>query len=105
MARARHATPPAADQLTKFVQLTYIIVGYNAKPEKSAALLAALRVLGIIAGGLLSLVLAVIILPRAATIEACRELKKTMRALVDLNKAVWAASTASPLPPTADVKA
>lgn len=46
----------AGDQLSKFIQLTYLIVGYNAKPEKSAALLAFLRVVGIISGGLLSLV-------------------------------------------------
>ncbi|KAJ9509037.1 hypothetical protein QJQ45_001520 [Haematococcus lacustris] len=53
-----------ADQLSKFVQLTYIIIAFNAKPEKGAAVLAALRVAGIISGGIMSLLLAVIILPR-----------------------------------------
>ncbi|KAL6765926.1 Fusaric acid resistance protein-like-domain-containing protein [Haematococcus lacustris] len=93
-----------ADQLSKFVQLTYIIIAFNAKPEKGAAILAALRVAGIISGGIMSLLLAVIILPRSATVESCREMKKALKALVELNRAVWSFST-SPVPSDSKVKA
>ena len=50
---------------------------------------AIIRICGIVAGGLISLLLAVFILPRSANIEACRELKKALKLLVDLNSEVW----------------
>eukprot|EP00798_Chlamydomonas_sp_ICE-L_P030402 gene30402-35407_t len=82
------------DQLAKFLMLTYVIVGYSATPGNSSALqLAIVRTVGIISGGLLSLVLAVIILPRSASIESCRELKTALKMLAQLNSAVWQQSS------------
>ncbi|GLI59386.1 hypothetical protein VaNZ11_001252 [Volvox africanus] len=80
------------DQLVRFVQLTYIIVAFGAKPDKGAFLLALLRVGGIFAGGLLSVVLAVVVLPRSASIDCLLEMKKALKALYDLNQEVWAVS-------------
>ena len=57
-------------------------------PPAGAFLLALLRVGGIFAGGAFSVVLAVLVLPRSASIEALREMKKAMKALLDLNKEV-----------------
>ncbi|GIL77400.1 hypothetical protein Vretifemale_6863 [Volvox reticuliferus] len=80
------------EQLVRFVQLTYIIVAFGAKPDKGAFLLALLRVGGIFAGGLLSVVLAVVVLPRSASIDCLLEMKKALKALYDLNQEVWALS-------------
>ncbi|KAG2489868.1 hypothetical protein HYH03_011670 [Edaphochlamys debaryana] len=77
------------DQLARFVQLTYVIVAYGAKPEKGAFLLALMRVGGIFAGGLFGVLLAVAVLPRSASIEALREMRKALRELHDLNREVW----------------
>ncbi len=43
---------------------------------------------GIFAGGLLSVVLAVVVLPRSASVESLREMKKALKAMYDLNKEV-----------------
>ncbi|KXZ48693.1 hypothetical protein GPECTOR_26g596 [Gonium pectorale] len=80
------------DQLARFMQLTYCIVAFGAKPDKGASLLAMLRIGGIFAGGLLSVLLAVVVLPRSASVEALREMRKALKALHDLNKEVWALS-------------
>ncbi|EFJ48876.1 hypothetical protein VOLCADRAFT_90583 [Volvox carteri f. nagariensis] len=125
------------DQLVRFVQLTYIIVAFGAKPDKvmvsddetgglsqfspcrvyqgkgaiqmsnvtsatyqfnqcvyqsGAFLLALLRVGGIFAGGLLSVLLAVVVLPRSASIDCLLEMKKALKALYDLNQEVWTLS-------------
>jgi hypothetical protein len=58
---------------------------------------AIIRISGIVAGGLVSLLMAVFILPRSANIEACRELKKALKLLVDLNTEVWK-HTSAPVP-------
>ena len=47
-------------------QLTYILVGYGTYPTVgSAIILALVRIAGIVAGGVVSLILAVVILPRS----------------------------------------
>ncbi len=55
-------------------QLTYVIVGFGAKPEKvdAAVVVAVIRISGIVMGALLSMILAVVLLPRSANVEACR---------------------------------
>lgn len=54
-------------------QLTYILVGYGSYPNASSAILLALvRISGIVAGGVVSLIFAVLILPRSANVEACK---------------------------------
>ncbi|GFR45688.1 hypothetical protein Agub_g7103 [Astrephomene gubernaculifera] len=80
------------EQLVRFVQLTYIIVAFGAKPDKGAFLLALMRIGGIFAGGLFSVLLAVVVLPRSASVECLREMRKALQALHELNKEVWALS-------------
>ncbi|GLC56641.1 hypothetical protein PLESTB_001129800 [Pleodorina starrii] len=80
------------DQLVRFVQLTYCIVAFGAKPDKGALLIALLRVGGIFAGGLLGVVLAVLVLPRSASVDCMLEMKKALKALYDLNQEVWTLS-------------
>ncbi|GAX75211.1 hypothetical protein CEUSTIGMA_g2655.t1 [Chlamydomonas eustigma] len=78
------------DQLARFTQLTYILVGYGTYNNAQGAFLqAVVRIGGIISGALVSLMLSVIILPRSATVEACREAKKALKLLIDLNDLVW----------------
>lgn len=43
---------------------------------------------GIFAGGLFSVLLAVLVLPRSASIESLREMKKALKSLHDLNREV-----------------
>ena len=79
-------------------QLTYILVGYGTYPTVgSAIILALVRIAGIVAGGVVSLILAVLILPRSANIEACRETKRALKLLIELNQEVWK-GTSSPIP-------
>eukprot|EP00198_Chlamydomonas_reinhardtii_P008113 XP_001697450.1 predicted protein [Chlamydomonas reinhardtii] len=80
------------DSEARFMQLTYCIVAFGAKPDKGALQLALLRVGGIFAGGLFSVLLAVLVLPRSASIESLREMKKALKSLHDLNREVWALS-------------
>ncbi len=58
-------------------QLTYVIVGFGAKPDvefvETAFEVAAIRIAGIVMGSLLSMILAVVLLPRSANVEACRQ--------------------------------
>ncbi|GAX83155.1 hypothetical protein CEUSTIGMA_g10581.t1 [Chlamydomonas eustigma] len=86
------------DQLARFIQLTYILVGYGSYPNaQEAILLALVRISGIVAGGVVSLIFAVLILPRAANIEACREAKRALKMLIELNHEVWR-DTSTPVP-------
>lgn len=58
--------------------------------------MALLRVGGIFAGGLLSVVLAVVVLPRSASVESLREMKKALKAMYDLNTEVGTAQHLRP---------
>ena len=73
-------------------------MGYGSYPDPQSAFLTALiRISGIVAGGVVSLIFAVLILPRSANIEACRETKRALNLLIELNHEVWK-GTSSPVP-------
>lgn len=86
------------DQLAKYMQITYVICGYGTfVTAQDAITLTMIRVSGIISGAVLSLFLAVVVLPRSASVETCREIKKSLKLIVDLNHEIWKLSS-SPVP-------
>ena len=86
------------DQLAKYMQITYIVCGYGTfLSSQDAITLTMIRISGIISGAVVSLLLGCIILPRSASVETCREIKKALKLIVDLNHEIWKNSS-SPVP-------
>jgi hypothetical protein len=77
----------------KLYAIAFIIVTFGAVDEEttdtSVLLLAAMRVLGIASGVLLSEFFAVIIFPKSATQEAVAKMGTALKKLAELNCAVW----------------
>lgn len=77
----------------KLYAIAFLIVTFGAVDEEttdtSVFLLAAMRVLGIASGVLLSEVAAVLIFPKSATQEAVAKMGVSLKKLAELNKIVW----------------
>ncbi|KAL6760710.1 hypothetical protein V8C86DRAFT_3190339 [Haematococcus lacustris] len=94
------------DMTPRFFAMTFILVTSGAPSYGSGYLVAAVRTGGILAG---VLVLAILVLPRSASIEALRDLGKSLKHIRELNALVWACNDLTapphPHPPTPPGKA
>ncbi|KAL4422455.1 hypothetical protein ABPG75_008652 [Micractinium tetrahymenae] len=77
------------DLSARLFVIAFIIVSFNAQQGKDPFMVAVTRICGIAAGVATMLLMSVLILPKSATIESLRTLRKALLKLREINSLVW----------------
>lgn len=77
------------DLSARLFVIAFVIVSFNAQQGKDPFMVAVTRVCGIAAGVATMLLMSVLILPKSASVESLRTLRKALLKLREINSLVW----------------